>query len=842
MNGSRAWGWWLGLATLPAHGEVLLVSGPDEWLSRHVADGAVLYPSVSDDARYVAVEAQHPDFSFARVVLVLDRQNLAAPQRAGADCDFALDCELQRPRISGNGRFVVFDSAQSFGGGDDATQSDSDVFVWDRVAQSATRITRGVGGAEPNDESFAGDISRDGRYVVFTSYATNLVSSPSLAGAQRRLRSYWMDRQNQVVKLVYEGSVPLALDYPKVRITANGRYAMAVQGALGTATSAINWDALNATTGYRIDDYWTNRSTYTMTQDRRYVAGVTPPVQGLSTARAIRVDAQQIGTVEIQSDPGFLLGGLDVSAGGDWLAAHAYPGPGSSHRVGFYRRGGGKQLSVLLDTASYSFDGGFDMTPDGRYAVLVAFDQDRPGADPWDADTDGEPDVFLVENRLWTPSANNLVKQFTSVPANSRNVKVSADGHIGVFESEIPAGEFGAYTDANGAPDVFRYLADFQQIELLSTADGANAFPAGARNPAMSGDGEVVLFEAFDTGIAATDIAPPGKAAAPVAYKAGMVSIFMRRLVQNQLQRISVARMGGAPNGNSMNPSISADGRRAAFATDADNINPGADANGRRDVVAVDLEGGTRQCVSSCAAPADGPSDRPAVSNAGDVAFESSAASLQKSVGAGKASGFSQIVLRSLINGSSQIVSRNAAGQPGNAASTRPTISNNGRVVAYQSGASNLDASGSDNRVNVIRTLVGGASQRISRSGGPNGKSSKLADGDSLQPALSGDGRFLAFQTDATTLAGSDTNGVTDLLVYDARSGALRRLSEGYGGLETNGASQTPHLNFNGTRVGFHSFASNLDTADDGGVSATSAPYEAVNPLGAAIVFADAFE
>jgi Tol biopolymer transport system component len=841
MIGLRAFGLALAMACLPAQGEVVFRTGPDERLSGGLPPDAI-HPSISDDGRYVALETTHPDFSFARAIFVVDRQDLATPMRVGTDCDFALACDLQRPRLSGNGRYVIFDSEQSFGLGADGMQTDSDVFVWDRTLNTTQRVTLGVGGVEPNDESFAGDISRDGRYVVFVSYATNLVASPSLAGATRKLRSYWKDRQTNTVKLVYEGEVPLNLEYPAVRITSNGRYAMAVKGPQNLATYSINWDALNGTTGYRIDDYWNSGTTVAMTQDRRYVAGVTPPTFSGSVARAIRVDAQQTGTVEITSDPATIVG-VDLSSGAAWMATNMCPTPQLATRsIDFYGRGGSKQLTGLANPNGCATFYGFDLSADGRYAVFAAPDQNVVGPDPFDNDTDGDFDVFLVENRLWRPSATNLVKQFTSVPANSRNVKVSSDGRIGVFESEIPASEFGLYTDANAAPDVFRYLADFQQIELLSTADGTAAFPAGARNPAMSGDGETVVFEAPDVGIAASNLSAGGKISAPVAYKAGTVSIFLRRLVQNQLQRISVSRSGGAPNGSSMNPSVSANGQRAAFATDADNINPVADGNGTRDVVAVDLATGARQCVSSCAVPANGPSDHPALSNTGDVAFETSASAIQKAAGADKATSFAQIVLRSLVNGASQIVSRNAAGQAGNASSTRPTISNNGRVVAYQSGASNLDASGSDGRINVIRSLVGGASQRISRSGGPNGKSAKVADGDSEQPALSGDGRFLAFQTDATTLAGVDTNGTTDLVVYDANSATLQRLSEGYGGLEANGASQTPHLDYNGTRVGFHSFASNLDEAAETGANATSAPYEARNPLATAIVFADTFD
>jgi len=830
---------WLAAAGVQA--ETVVRLQPDQRLSAGLPPDARL-PSISNDGRFVALETDHPQFDFARVSWVLDRQDLATPQRVGSDCNFfAPDCETERPRISGNGRYVIFDTRMSYGPGDDEFQNDRDVFVWDRVAQTTTRVSLGAGGVEPNGESYAGDISFDGRYVAFTSYATNLPGSPPYGGSGIS-RSFWKDRQNDIVKPVRDPAAPLSTSYPGVRLTSNGRYALAFR-ADSNPTHAINWDALNASVGPQVFNYWISDFTMAMTPDRRFTAGTSVPTFDGSVAYVTRQNGAN-SAIEVSGEFG-VPRGVDLSVGSNWLAVDncAPPSfPNAARTIAFHARGP-RTFRVALARPGCEPLAGFDLSADGRYAVFVAGDLNVAGPDPFDDDTDADLDVFLVENRLWTPPPTNLVAQFTSVPADSRNVKVSSDGRIGVFESEIPASEFGAWSDANGAPDIFRYLADFQQIELLSTVDGSSAWPGGARNPAMSADGETVAFEAPDPGTGIANLGSDGKSTAPVAYKAGTIAIFLRRLVQNQLQRASVSRTGTAPNGNSMNPALSPDGRRAAFATDASNVNPGSDPNAHRDVVAVDLQSGVRQCVSTCGVSADGDSDRPALSNEGSVVFESSAGALQKAAGADKATGFAQILLRSLLNGSSQVVSRNAAGQSGNGASTRPAISNNGRVVAYQSGASNLDASGSDGRVNVIRTAIGGASQRISRSGGSIGKSPKAADGDSVRPALSGDGRFLAFQSDATTLAGLDENGVTDLLVHDARDGSLRRLSEGYGGMEANGASETPHLDYNGTRVGFHSFASNLDAAGEPGASnATSAPYEARNPAALGIVFADAFE
>jgi hypothetical protein len=226
------------------------------------------------------------------------------------------------------------------------------------------------------------------------------------------------------------------------------------------------------------------------------------------------------------------------------------------------------------------------------------------------------------------------------------------------------------------------------------------------------------------------------------------------------------------------------------------------------------------------------------------VAFQTASAAVQKSAGVAPVKGtpLTQILLRNLVTGANQLVSRTAAGQAGNGASERPAISASGQAVAYESTASNLDESGSDGRKNVFRYAVIGGNQRVSRRRPPGGKATVVPlDGDSGQAAISADGRFVSFQTAATNLDDVDSNGVVDLAVFDARGALVRRVADGFGGSEANGPSLTPHLNHNGTVLGFHSFASNLD-AENEAASATSAPYKRANPLAADVVFADAFE
>lgn len=839
---------------------------PDEWISEFLVDtnNDVTSPTISDNGRYVVFEGNRSVDSFTYgVTYVVDRQNPGfTPELIAQDCDDVAfsPCENQRPRVSGNGRYVVFDSRSSRTGGtfgSDYFEFDSDVFVWDRNTGTTTRVTVGIGGAEPDGESFAGDISRDGRYVVFESTADNLVAPPAGAGPffGRPTRTYWKDLQTGTTKLVFDSQNLTTAMYARIapRVTDNGRYVLARETDI-QVNRMINWDAL---TGSRLYSAWDESPflsphNYVVTHDQRRISDVSCFDDFGCQAAMYRITGPNSAAYSFHLDVAIGsgdIGGIAISSGAGFLIASQCNEIGPSaffHQIAIGVRGNTDNAFVYLGNRGNCFHAaqGIDITPDGRYIVVSAYDL-AGRALSFGQDGDGKSDVFLVENPLWKPGPANFVSQFTSIPANSRNVKVSSDGSIGVFESEIPASEFGAYTDTNGKADVFRYLADFQQIELISTADGTAAFPGGAKNPAMSADGEVIVFEGADMGVTVKNLRPDGSLSKPTGSKTTTTqSIFLRSLIQNAPQRISTSRTGGMPNGNSFNPTVSPNGQWVGFSTDANNINPGSDANGFRDVLVIERGNGQRRCVTSCAGlVANGPSDRPSVSNNGKVAYESSAGSLQKAAGLEKTSFSFQILLRDLISNASQVISQSGAGVAGNANSGWPVISANGSAVAYQSGASNLDASGNDGRTNVFLHRTGLGSRRISRRDPGNTKTTVVIDGNSTRPTLSGDGRFVAFQTAASNLVDGDGNGVDDLMVFDSRGQALRRMADGFGGEEANGASETPHLNHNGQTVGFHSFASNLDAESDAGTaSATSAPFKRENPLGAHIVFADPFE
>ena len=78
------------------------------------------------------------------------------------------------------------------------------------------------------------------------------------------------------------------------------------------------------------------------------------------------------------------------------------------------------------------------------------------------------------------------------------------------------------------------------------------------------------------------------------------------------------------------------------------------------------------------------------------------------------------------------------------------------------------------------------------------GAGGRQGDGGSSEPALSADGRYVAFGSDASNLVAGDTNGVRDVFVRDLQAGVTRRVSTGTGGRPANGESFFPSVSADG--------------------------------------------
>jgi Tol biopolymer transport system component len=198
---------------------------------------------------------------------------------------------------------------------------------------------------------------------------------------------------------------------------------------------------------------------------------------------------------------------------------------------------------------------------------------------------------------------------------------------------------------------------------------------------------------------------------------------------------------------------------------------------------------------------ADGASSPAAISADGRyVAFASTASNL---VG-GDTNLSSDVFLRDRPHGVTTRVSLAQGGLPANGGSFSPSISADGRLVAFSSDATNLVLGDTNGVADVfVRDVLAGTTRRVSA-----GTTREQANGRSLHPVLTPDGRFLVFASLATNLVLHDTNGHEDLFVHDLLSEKTQLVSVDSDGLQdTKDSSGPASISADGRRVAFHSFA-----------------------------------
>jgi Tol biopolymer transport system component len=218
-------------------------------------------------------------------------------------------------------------------------------------------------------------------------------------------------------------------------------------------------------------------------------------------------------------------------------------------------------------------------------------------------------------------------------------------------------------------------------------------------------------------------------------------------------------------NGDSGNPSLSRAGRFVAFESEADNLVPG-DTNGQSDVFVKDLATGgvVRASASEAGDPANGPSGSPSLSADGHrVAFWSDASNLVPE----DTNGASDVFIRDLLKGTTRRVSVSSTEVAGDQSSRYPTVSDDGRFVAFESAATNLVGSDTNLATDVfVRDRANGITRRVSVS-----SAKEEGDAGGNNAFLSASGKFVVFQSSSTNLVANDTNVDIDIFRVELENG-----------------------------------------------------------------------
>lgn len=335
------------------------------------------------------------------------------------------------------------------------------------------------------------------------------------------------------------------------------------------------------------------------------------------------------------------------------------------------------------------------------------------------------------------------------------------------------------------------------RVSVSDTGEQGNSL---AFDGTTSGDGRYVSFSSPASNLVSGDTNED-------------TDVCVRDRAAGTTTRVSVASDGVQGNAWSVEPVLSTDGRFVAFTSRASNLVPG-DTNDEPDAFVHDRWTGTTRIVSvsTDGVQADSEASGARVSADGRfVAFVSWASTLVP----GDTNGAADVFVRDLQRGVTSRVSVSSLGVEGNHLSQEFTISANGRFVSFSSYASNLVAGDTNASPDVfVRDRWSGVTSRVSVTDDEGEGVGPALELGSRSPAISADGRYVAFTSFALNLVPGDTNDFPDVFVRDRRAGTTRRASVSSGGVQADAAGRGPSISADGRYVAFSSEATNLVRGD----------------------------
>ena len=758
-------------------GQTELVSQPSDgsrpW-------GYFYNPSISDDGRYVAFYGYSDglvpgDTNNAYDVYVHDRQTGATTRVSVKSNGAEGNNNSYSPAISATGQYVVFVSyATNLVSGD--TNDMPDVFLHNRTTGATTRVSLKAANTQANDESWGPSVSADGRYVAFYSYATNLVTGDTNNASDIFVRDVTAKTTARVSASSGGAQGDAWSETPE--ISDNGRYV----AFTSAATNLVPGDANGDNSDVFIRDRQANTTTLvsrdaagnqaewaygsSLSADGALVAfeslsGLLPG--GAANSYDIYVRNWQTGTIVRASvsnggaagdreswDPSLSADGTAV--GFTSIAANLTPGDSKSAYDIFVRKLSQNQTNLASGHAfAFTEPNNHNDCPalslDGRY---VAYCSSANNLVPSD-DNNGR-DIFVTDRQT---GATTLVSAaywggFTWGANSYDKVSLSDNGRYVAFSGN---GSYFIEDDNNGLNDIFVRDRQTNTTERVSVDSGGGEANNESYGPSLSADGNLVAFYSYASNLVPGD-------------SNGYIDVFVHNRATGATSRVSVSSAGAQGNSDSFNADIAAGGRFVAFESYADNLVAG-DNNGRGDIFVRDLQTGQTELISHAydGSGSDSDSYAPVISSDGRyVAFTSYAANIVPDDDNGW---MSDIFLYDRQTGQMALISRNAGGSA-NGESFSPTISHDGRYVGFESYADNLVQGDQNGYKDIyvydrVADAIGRASVNAAGQGG---------DRWSHSAALSGDGQKIAFVSGATNLIANDTYGFDDVFVTDRPTGS----------------------------------------------------------------------
>ena len=779
-----------------------------------------------------------------------------------------------------NNRYVAFVSeADGLSGVDD--DAVTNVYLRDTLTNTVQLISRanGPAGVGANGNSFDPAISADGRYVAFTSEASNLATGTGSGVSHVYLR----DTIGGATALVDRAD------------GANG--AVADANSFDPALTVVSGDLQVAFASEA--DNLDGTSTFVQIFHRDFQAN--------DTERVSLVDGSTATAGNLNSlSPAISADGAAIAF--ETSASNLIAGPDSNNASDVYIRtlATNQTRIVSLEGVTLGDDDSYGaaINGDGSAIAFVSEATNWVGA----ADTSTDQDVYV---RTFNPSDDLILVSRadgvggTKGNGGSRNVSIDNSGQTMVFSSGATNLDS---PDTNGVSDVFMRsgaLGASPNTVLISRpengveADGPSTAPSIA---GASGLNFRVVFETLADNMGADDendfaqvysrivggaILPPNPArylsrpdgsgvfrssvnasvlraktrgnepvsstSADGRYTVFMsqadelsdaddnrfVNVFRRDNQTGETMLISRASGAAGVGGNNESgaleaaavasaapagaPSISGDGNRIAFSSAADNLVPG-DANARADVFVRDVAAATTTRVSVLTGGgeiATSASVDPAISRDGNrVAFVTGAA-----IDAQDGNGDGDVYLRDIAAGTTTLISRRGIGAPsGDSSSVEPALDADGSHVAFESFASDL-APAAVNDTDPIRPdvylveVATGGIQLVNPNPADTIPPINTSDDGALGAALDADASKVAFTSGSTNLGAPGNLAGVDVFVRDIPTAQTELVSrtDSAPSVSGNGSSEAPSIDADGQRIAFESMASNLVAGDVNG-------------------------
>jgi dipeptidyl aminopeptidase/acylaminoacyl peptidase len=435
---------------------------------------------------------------------------------------------------------------------------------------------------------------------------------------------------------------------------------------------------------------------------------------------------------------------------------------------------------------------------DGRY---IAFYSLATTLVDWDVN--GKRDIFLHD--VQTATTDRISVATVAVEGNGysgNTAALSADGRYIAFLSSA-TNLVGS--DTNFSSDVFvREMLTGVVRRVSIASDGSQGNNNSYSPVAISANGRYVTFASRASNLVNNITNGQTK------------DIFVHDLETGVTSRVSVATDGTESNSESDYPVISNDGRYVAFASEATNLVSG-DTNGKQDVFLHDLQTGitSRVSVASDGTESNDRSLWPTMSSDGHTIIFSS---LATNLVSGDTNNHPDIFMHNVPQGTTTRVSVSSSNAQANGSSfaNRSDISADGRYIVFTSAATNLvdNPPAGALRIFIRDTQLGTTSQvtaAIVGGGSPDGFASSAT--------ISDNGRYIAFSSTSTNLVSGDTNEWQDVFVHDRETGGTALASQTTSGTVGNAASTYPAISANGRFVAYASTATDLVDGDSNEIS-----------------------